>query len=316
MGTLAVRPNTWYDALLAIGRDGQFVTYIWEDSADQPQLEYRHHLGDNWAGGGWLFGLGANRGQVAIDAMTEVTFRNVSEPDQAGATFWDAVDAYDAADYGRVLDEIATAVRQAPDRAPYYYYRGLAYWQTGQMQLARNDFERAAMLDPANDEYLRRLAWVDAEAGDGDQAREELDSALVLAPLEERNYLWRGLIRRDLQQDPQGALADFDRAIELAPNEAELYYQRALTRQSLGQYATGLADATQCGRLQPEYAACGLAAARNQSAAGDVSGARASYQRYLELGHRRAVRGLPRRGPGLSRGACRMKGRSRSQRES
>ena len=283
VGTLAVHPETWYDALLVIGRDGQFVTCIWEDGADQPQLEYRHHLGDGWTGGGWLFGLGANRGRVAIDAVTEVAFRKVSDPDQAGATFWDAVDAYDAGDYGRVLDEISMAVRQAPDRAPYYYYRGLAYWQTGQTELARKDFERATTLDPSNDEYLRRLAWVNAEAGNGDEARSELDRALTLAPLEERNYLWRGLIRRDLQQDPEGALADFDRAIELAPNEAELYYQRARTRQLLGRYATGLADARQCSELQPEYAACFLAAARNQNAAGDVAGAVASYEQYLEL---------------------------------
>lgn len=283
VGTLAVRPNTWYDALLAVGRDGQFVTYVWEDGADQPQLEYRHHLGDNWTGGGWLFGLGANRGQVAIDAVTEVAFRDVKTPDKAGSAFWAAVDAYDAADYGLALDDLANAVRQAPDRAPYYYYRGLCYWQTGQDGLARADFQRASTLDVTNDEYLRRLAWVDAEAGQADQARAELDQAMALAPLEERNYLWRGLIRRDLQQDPQGALDDFDHAIELAPSEAELYYQRALTYRLLGQYATGLADADQCSELQPAYAACALAAARNQSAAGDVSGAVASYQHYLEL---------------------------------
>jgi tetratricopeptide (TPR) repeat protein len=283
VGTLALRPGTWYQMLMAIGRDGQFVTYVWEDGAEAPQLEYRHALSDGWADGGWLFGLGANRGRVTIDSVTEIAFRDLRRPDRAGAAFWDAVAAYDEGDYGRVLDDISTAVRQTPDRAPYYYYRGLAYAQTEQADLARLDFERAAALDPANDEYLRRLAWLDAEAGDIDAARDELERALALAPLEERNYLWRGLIRRDLQGDLAGALADFDRALELAPNEAELYSQRARTRQLLGDYVAGLADAAQCSELQPRYAECALAAARNQAAAGQADAAVASYQRYLEL---------------------------------
>jgi Tfp pilus assembly protein PilF len=59
-----------------------------------------------------------------------------------------------------------------------------------------------------------------------DQARDDFDRAVKIAPDYARAYHMRGLIS-EKRGDDQTALTDFDRAIELNPDYGAAYYSRA-----------------------------------------------------------------------------------------
>ncbi|MCI0478357.1 MAG: hypothetical protein L0Y55_19115, partial [Anaerolineales bacterium] len=67
-------PETWYTLLLALGKNGEFRAQIW-DSADPARVvKYRGQLDALSPGLPWMFRIGANRGTVLIDSVTEIVF--------------------------------------------------------------------------------------------------------------------------------------------------------------------------------------------------------------------------------------------------
>jgi tetratricopeptide (TPR) repeat protein len=283
VGRLAPDPDRWYYLLLGIDPGGEFVAFAWEKDAEAPQLEYRRQMDDTWAGPGWVFGMGANRGDALIDSVTEVAFGAVSQPDSAGVHFWEALALVDRDEPADALTELDEALDLDSGNPVYLYYRGMTQWAMGSVDEAQDDLQAASERDPRNDEYLRQLAWLHAtERSEPDAALAYAEDALTLAPLDARNHRMRGLIRRDALADPQGALEDLSRAVELAPLEAELLRLRGETHNLLGDYQSGLQDGLQCADLQPEDAACYIQQARSHVGLGDESGAAAAYRRFLD----------------------------------
>ncbi len=283
VGQLSPQPEQWYHLLLGMDPHGEFVTYLWEDGASEPQLAYRRPMDLEWQGPGWVFGAGANRGTVDIDSVTEVAFLRVAQPDGADAYFWRALALVDQDDTDGAIEEMDMAIQAEPDNSTYLYYRGLAHWSVGQIDEALSDLERASEIEPDNDEYHRQLAWLYArERGDLESAETHLERALALSPLEARNYRLRALILRDVQHQFAAAIVDLDNAIELSPQEAELYWLRGETHNLLGEYATGLDDGIKCANLQSEDAACYLQQARSYVGLDDSEAAVAAYSLFLD----------------------------------
>jgi tetratricopeptide (TPR) repeat protein len=283
VGQLSPDPQAWYYLLLGMDLDGEFVAFAWEQGEATPQIAYRRRLDESWSGPGWVFGMGANRGKLFIDEVTEITFADVRDAGRADEHFWDALVLIDQQDPSGALDKLDAAIRPDPDQPVYLYYRGMTLWRMGRLEGALADLTRASTLDPNNDAYCRQLAWFYArELNDADQARTYMERALSLAPLEARNYRLRALILRDTQDSAQAALADFSQAIELSPLEAELYRLRGETYNLLGDYAAGLQDGIECAERQPEDAACYLQQARSYVGLDDEAGAVTAYKRFLD----------------------------------
>jgi tetratricopeptide (TPR) repeat protein len=283
-GTLTPEPGAWYYALLAISDDAEFLAQVWPQEAAAPYLTYRQQMGLPWAGGGWVLGAGANRGQAVLDAVTELTFQSISPLSEANARFWEGLGAYEAGeltDAAALFDEV---LRLAPAQAPYHFYAGLAHWALAQPDVALAHLNQATTLDPGNDEYWRQLARLYATAlGDQPQALAAVARALGLAPNEARSYDVRAMILRDMPGQVEAALADFDKAVTLAPTTPEMLRHRAETLNRLGRYAEALRDAEQCAHLQPGDGLCYLEQARSLAGLGDAAAASAAYRLFLDL---------------------------------
>ena len=98
-------------------------------------------------------------------------------------------------------------IRIHPEMPRAYYYRGVAFYRSEQIELAKADFEKSLELDP--------------ESGD--------------------TYLQRGLLNYD-EGDERAALDDFNTAIRLAPWLADAYRNRGALLINNGQSAPGRAD--------------------------------------------------------------------------
>lgn len=71
-GNLYPQPDTWYDLLLALDRQGEFSVELRDPREPKQALTYRGHLDGAVAGTSWTFGTGADKGKLRVDDFTEI----------------------------------------------------------------------------------------------------------------------------------------------------------------------------------------------------------------------------------------------------
>jgi len=131
----------------------------------------------------------------------------------------------------QALAQLLASVSICPEHDPSNRMLVSVYWSLGRLEEALPIYARLAKLAP-DDAYvlggwastLITLGRASAEGmGDGRfrEARDRLDSALLLDPLYTDAWVTRGLLLRDAFEDPVGAAADLRRALLLAPDHAD-----------------------------------------------------------------------------------------------
>ncbi len=145
---------------------------------------------------------------AALESATdgELEEEDESDPDVL-FRFMSAVNTLYAGQNEESIPAFDLILRIHPEMPRAYYYRGVAFYRSEQIELAKADFEKSLELDP----------------GSGD------------------TYLQRGLLRLD-EGDEQAALEDFNTAIRLAPWLADAYRNRGALLINNGQAAPGRAD--------------------------------------------------------------------------
>ena len=133
---------------------------------------------------------------AALESDPDVLFR-----------FMSAVNILYAGQNEESIPAFDLIIRIHPEMPRAYYYRGVAFYRSEQIELAKADFEKSLELDP--------------ESGD--------------------TYLQRGLLNYD-EGDERAALDDFNTAIRLAPWLADAYRNRGALLINNGQSAPGRAD--------------------------------------------------------------------------
>ena len=74
-GNFSPKADTWYNLLLAVGRNENYLVVIWDPEDPTKQLVYRDKLGEKWAGLQSQFTAQANVGEtVYIDDFLFLTF--------------------------------------------------------------------------------------------------------------------------------------------------------------------------------------------------------------------------------------------------
>ncbi len=75
---LNILSDTWYELLLAIGRNGHFLAVVWDPANPQQRAVHDVLGGPNWAGLTWVFLPKANVGEtVRVDDFFIITFGDI-----------------------------------------------------------------------------------------------------------------------------------------------------------------------------------------------------------------------------------------------
>ena len=132
----------------------------------------------------------------------------------------------------RMMALVAASQRQAalaltgeePDRSVYrlpmyHHLRGTLLEEAGRLEDARLAYERALVLDPAQDETTVNLGPVLARLGRAGEARRRLDELLEREPGAEGALRNRAVVRL-AQGDLDGAIEDLEAAQAVLPRSA------------------------------------------------------------------------------------------------
>jgi tetratricopeptide (TPR) repeat protein len=151
-------------------------------------------------------------------------------------------------DWEKVLDNATKAIDAASATAPsmlggLLMQRGIAWYHLGEYEVAKLDFEQAAVYGgiPAG-ESSRWRGFIFAVQGDYIRAIQLFDRALKANPGNAQAFRNRGMAFLNLAATQprinnfaaRQAVASFNGAIRLRPNDAQLYYRRGLAYNRLG----------------------------------------------------------------------------------
>lgn len=189
---------------------------------------------------------------------------------------------YEAQGSNRQAIERYTQAIQSRPSSDAYFNRGIAQYQTGDLQAALADLTEAIQLDSARAEAYYQRGNVRFELGDRQGAVADYTEAIALDPRDPAAYVNRGNVRADLG-DSQGAVNDYGEALQLNPNLTAAYLNRCLSQSNLDRHQAAIADCNQAISLQPDsvlaYQNRGLVRRR----LGDINGAISDFNIAIRL---------------------------------
>lgn len=131
---------------------------------------------------------------------------------------WQQAQAPDGSDASLAAAE--KKVRQMPDEAGSYIYRGIVYFNRAAYKEAQADFKQAAGLKPDSMAAHYNLAITQQREGDHKAALKSYDALLKLSPEFMQAWYNRGLLALEQKKETE-ALADFQEALRLTPQTAD-----------------------------------------------------------------------------------------------
>jgi len=90
------------------------------------------------------------------------------------------------------IEKYDATLRLDPDNADVYYWRARAFLNKNQLDPARQDLEKAIVLDTNKFEYYKLIDWVLAQRRDWKQIIAYWDQYIALNPTDDRAYVERG----------------------------------------------------------------------------------------------------------------------------
>lgn len=184
---------------------------------------------------------------VAIDLLNRAI---ASNPNDSRA-YCDRAYAYEGQrNFTSALADCHTAIQLDGNNANAYCVLGNINWIAGHIEDARNDFDEALHLAPGNSVFWfsRGLFYLH---GNNTQAIDDFTQALRINPRYEDAYYNRGDAYLDGRQY-DNAISDFTAALQLKPNYGNLYHQRGFAYLQSGKLDKAIADYTQAIAFKPQ----------------------------------------------------------------
>jgi serine/threonine protein kinase/Flp pilus assembly protein TadD len=120
--------------------------------------------------------------------------------------------------------EYTQALLLAPQEPIYYRYRASSRWRLYKYEEAEEDLQKALQLAPGDIQAHLYRAWVHSARGDPRAAHAHLQAAFTHKPLSANDYVVRGL--QLLKSRPKTALVEFRAAEALNPRSAVALYNQ------------------------------------------------------------------------------------------
>ena len=132
-------------------------------------------------------------------------------------------------------------IKQNSRNATAYYNRGISYRETGRIDLALADYNRAIEINPRYFEAYNNRGNIYMARGDNRRALQEFDQAVKVNPKYAIAHNNRGEAFENMNQ-LDDAMAAYNRAIELNPRYARAYANRGDIWRKKGQRENAIAD--------------------------------------------------------------------------
>ena len=134
-----------------------------------------------------------------------------------------------------------------------YNNRGFAYLESGRLQEAQQDFDKAVALNPKYPEAHLNVGIVNFRQGRAEAALQSYDAAIKFKPDYGDAYLNRGATLLQTGRHAE-AMADFDRVLQLRSNNEQVYLNRGMAYLKLGKLQEAVNDLDEAIRLNPNLA--------------------------------------------------------------
>ena len=77
-GNLSLKPDTWYNILMAIGKNGEFLAVMWEPADETQRAVYNETIGEKWSDKPWFFIVKENEGETLyVDDFYRISFGEI-----------------------------------------------------------------------------------------------------------------------------------------------------------------------------------------------------------------------------------------------
>lgn len=180
------------------------------------------------------------------------SLEKLDSPDVSVRALIDVANALrDRKQYARALDVYDEALNVKTDHALVWLNRGWLYHLQGRLDEAVADYERAAVLDPANADTFVYRGKAYEELDKLDKASAEFEEALRLNPDHWRAFLWRAWLHHR-REELDRAVKDYTRSLEIRPGFGDAHLYRGNAYRDLGQFTKALADYGEALKAAPD----------------------------------------------------------------
>ena len=164
-----------------------------------------------------------------------------------------AVTAYGTGKHEASVNLLKRVIKVNPDLPQVYSNLGNARKELGNLDQAKENYEKAIELDPNFAEVYHNLGNLYRDQGKFDTAKTYYQQALKLNSQLEKTYINLGLLERDAGNREQ-AIDYHNKLLALYPNHAEGYNNLGLLQSEEGNYEEAEASLKYSIQLKPEYA--------------------------------------------------------------
>lgn len=144
----------------------------------------------------------------------------------------------------KAIAEFTMAIELDPVYAAAYLYRGMAYYNKGQLENSAADFAKFAELDPKDARLYGTRASFYRKQDKYGEAVNDYSKAIKYDPKNTENYYWRGQIYMKTGKH-EAAILDYTKLIEISPKDTGAYDSRAFAYMKTGQYEKAVSDYTE-----------------------------------------------------------------------
>ena len=229
-----------------------------------------------------LFPVSADCQQYYQRQIEELTWHINNNPDDIDAYIERGLAYYDSGQYDLAIRDFSRVLSINAYNPDALYYRGLTYGKIQQYSKAIYDFETLLTADPFSADAYRMLGFVHFQIQEYEQAVEDYNSGLDLDPADDLIYLYRGDALYALQ-DYRAALKDYNQALQLAPDNAGTYCARANAHFNLKDYESVVRDCNSAIGLDYSHAYAYLLRGNANYELGELERARDDFAMSLKF---------------------------------
>ena len=76
-GDLKLTPDVWYQVMVVIDKNADFLSVIWNPNNPDVIRKYRIPKGGDWSGQNWHFAINGSKGAIVIDNLMSISFDSI-----------------------------------------------------------------------------------------------------------------------------------------------------------------------------------------------------------------------------------------------